>query len=341
MLATRTAPTLAELPDDTFRDFVRCNVARGDASPATVEAYVREARAFRSYLAAEGIPLPAVTPAAVRAWRQRLVEANYSPATIGTKLAALRRLLDGAVEAGILAANPAKGVQGPRDKRLTGAAAARTLDLDELRRLIASVSGDDATAERDRAMLGLLVGHGLRTVEVARLRLADVDLEKRELVAHGKIRDRLVFLRADVADRLRTVVERRKIDGAHANDAVFVSHGRAECNGHGKALSRRGVRFIVDRTFATAGLVPVAAGKNGRSLHRAALGKRAARAAGAKLPTTHGLRASYVTLAIEAGAPIEHVAAAVGHADIRTTARYLELKRQREHNPALRVAVEF
>jgi len=113
----------------------------------------------------------------------------------------------------------------------------------------------------------------------------------------------------------------------------------------GARLSRRGIRFALDRAFAVARLVPSATSRprqNGatRSLRRAAIGKRATHAAGVRVPSAHGLRAT-ITLARAGGAELEHIADDVGHADLRTTRKYLDRGRRRENNSALRVPLDF
>jgi len=336
LVALAGAPDLEAM----FAEFIRTHVARADASPATVALYMREARFFRDWLDARGLALRDVTPRIVREWVRSLVELGRSPATIATKLVAVRRLLAAAVDVGMLPANPAEGIQGPKDRRETGAAAQRTLEVDEVKALLASAPGDSDLAVRDRALLALLCGHGLRTCEIQRLNVADVDLAGRKLLAKGKTADRSVFLRADVADRLRLLFERRGV--VAPDEAVFVSCGRSERCGKGRRLSRPGIRFIVDRAFALSGLVERAHGRRGRGLRRSRPGAKAgARAVGLKVPTTHSLRATFVTLAIAHGAAIEYVSRDVGHADLRTTMRYLELKRRRENNSALVLPVEF
>lgn len=287
---------------------------------------MREAAAFRAWLERKQISLRTLTGRDVREWVAELVEGGYTPATIGTKISAVRRLLDAAVEGGVLPSNPAAGVQGPAEHRECGAAAQRTLSLTEVSALFDAMTGKPVLLERNRAMLALLIGHGLRSVEIERINLAHVDLVNRQLRVHGKTRERTVYLRADIASRVEAVFARRTAEGAGPMDPLFVGFAGYECAG--QRLQRRGIRFIVDRTYAAAGLLPHG-------------GKRAARASGLKVPTTHSLRATHVTLAIAAGAEIEHVASAVGHADIRTTMRYLDLQNRREHNPALRLAVEF
>jgi site-specific recombinase XerD len=332
-----------DVDDAAFREFIRLHVARQDAADATIEIYLREARFFRRYLAEHAIALRDLTNRDVRVWVAELVGVQkLQPTTIALKLAAVRRLLDAAIASGILAANPAAGVSAPRDRRLVGGAAQRTLSVDEVRALLAAIPGGEI-GERDRAMAALLIGHGLRSVEISRIDLAHVDLANKTLLVHGKTGDRLVYLRADVAERIATVMGRRRADGAAADDPLFVSLAPAGTRGaRGARIGRRGIRFVVDRLYAAAGLLPAARDVRGRELHRAEIGaKRSARAVGERVPTTHGLRATNVTLAIAGGAELEYVAADVGHRDIRTTMRYLQLKRRRENNSALRVPVEF
>lgn len=71
-------------------------------------------------------------------------------------------------------------------------------------------------------------------------------------------------------------------------------------------------------------------------LRRAAIGKRTTHTAGVRVPSAHGLRATNITLARAGGAELEHIADDVGHADLRTTRKYLDRARRRENNSALR-----
>jgi integrase/recombinase XerD len=333
-------PILDELPEAAFREFIRTHVARADAAPATVENYLREARFFREHLILRGIALSDLRSTDLREWVAGLVEAGLKPTTIGAKLAGVRRLLDAAVDRGVLAMNPAKGIAGPRDRRITGAAAQRTLTTDEVRTVLRSTDLTPATGDRDRALLALLVGHGLRSVELERLSLCDVDLDSRTIVAHGKVRDRIVHLRVDTAERLAVLYRQRVTEGAGADGAIFVNQSRSR---HGERLTRRGIRFIVDRAFAFSELVDRAPGRGERRPQRraAAGAKTAARALGQRVPTVHGLRATCATLARRGGAKLEHIQSDLGHADPRTTARYFAEDDRRANNSALHIPVEF
>jgi integrase len=234
-------------------------------------------------------------------------------------------------------------------------------------------------AVRDRALIALFLGHGPRTIELHRANLGDLNLAAGELRLRGKTRDRTIYLRADVLALLRELVAVYAAAGTLRPEApLFVNYGRTN---PGARLSRRGIRFILDRAFAAAGLLAPATSrprKDGRTrtLRRAATGKRAAHDAGLRVPSAHGLRATNITLARDGGAArrlitaprttttgrvtvlreatrpakiivaghgaeLEHIADDVGHTDLRMTRRYLDRSRRREHNSALRVPLDF
>jgi len=155
-------------------------------------------------------------------------------------------------------------------------------------------------------------------------------------------------LRADVLAVVRQLVALRLGSGEAAaalapDSPLFENAGRMNT---GARLSRRGIRFALDRAFASAGLVPSATSRPrgdgaARPLRRAAIGKRATHVAGVRVPSAHGLRATNITLARAGGAELEHIADDVGHADLRTTRKYLDRARRRENNSALRVPLDF
>ncbi len=76
-------------------------------------------------------------------------------------------------------------------------------------------------------------------------------------------------------------------------------------------------------------------------LRRAAIGKRTTHTAGVRVPSAHSLRANQYYARARRRADLEHIADHVGHADLRTTRKYLDRARQRENNSALRVPLDF
>ena len=159
--------------DQAFADFLRIDVANGDASPDTIRGYRTQVASWVSWCKSQGINPAHATTEDVKAYRKDLLSAHYKPASIAHRLVILRRFYQAAVNAGLRADNPAAGVRPPKDKR--AAEDFGYLSEVELTLLLRSVP--DAYKEknlRDRAMLALLGLQGLRTIEVERANVADL-----------------------------------------------------------------------------------------------------------------------------------------------------------------------
>ena len=298
--AAGTAATLtaaAPIADDLVAALLR----RGD-SPETRHAYSGDLAVLASWLASEGLAWDAVTADDLDRYREWLA-ARYARSTVNRRLSVTRSLYSEAEYRGRIARDPAarlRGLRG-RDER-----AGRVLTLDEARAVLEAVlrDADDPArrlrALRDRAMLGILIRTGLRRGELAGLRLGDLG----ETAGHSVITVRgkgAVLRTAKLPPALRRDVEAwlgAAADagaGQDASDPLFVSITR------GGRLDRR---------------QPI----SGRAVH-AIVGARLARAGLARLGP-HAMRATFVTLALEGGAPLHRVQQAAGHADPRTTERY-------------------
>ncbi|NMS07716.1 tyrosine-type recombinase/integrase, partial [Vibrio parahaemolyticus] len=88
-----------------------------------------------------------------------------------TRLSSLRSFFDFLILRGEMSANPAKGVSAPRKKRPLP----KNLDVDEVSQLL-EVNEDDPLAVRDRAMMELMYGAGLRLAELVGVDVRDVQL---------------------------------------------------------------------------------------------------------------------------------------------------------------------
>jgi site-specific recombinase XerD len=295
-----------------FTAFLRLEVAQGAASPDTQRGYWSQARAWAAWCQPQACCLVTAPVAAVKAYRQALIAAGYQAASIAHKLAVLRRFYAAAVAQGLRGDNPALGVHPPRERRAVELLPC--LAEGELVRLLALVPHTDAApALRDRALLALLAVQGLRTVEVARANVADLDDgDPVVLRVHGKTRDRLLPLRPDLAAVLQAYLAARGPVPADALGTPLVA-----AVGHragGRRLSRRGIRHVVDGYLRQAGL---------------------------KRPgvSDHALRHTAATLAYKYTRDLRAVQHMLGHADPRTTARYAHLVERLQQNPALAVPV--
>ncbi len=224
--------------------------------------------------------------------RGRLGE-PLSLATRSTHVYVIRRFFAFLERRGVLLQNPARLLSVPKLRRLPRA----TLSVGETRRLVETPPATTSGGLRDRAILELLYGTGLRLGECARLDVSDIDLaEGRLQVRDGKGRkDRVVPLsgraREAVVSYLREVRPAFVHDGLER--ALF--------------LSKAGTRL------------------KGGSLY--ALIKGHARAAGLKA-SPHVLRHSCATHLLQGGADVRHIQALLGHSQLQTTALYTRVDTQ-------------
>ncbi|MDO6545114.1 tyrosine recombinase XerC [Photobacterium sanguinicancri] len=101
--------------------------------------------------------------------------------SLSMRLSALRSFFDYLVQIKVLAANPAKGVSAPRKARPLP----KNLDVDEMDQLL-NVNEDDPLSIRDRALMELMYGAGLRLAEIVGVNVRDISLSKGDLRVIGK-----------------------------------------------------------------------------------------------------------------------------------------------------------
>jgi site-specific recombinase XerD len=214
---------------------------------------------------------------------------KHTPATINRRIQALRKFYDFALEQGWTLTNPAEDVSllseiaSQRSRSLTSA------DVERL--LYAVQCSPRRWAERDWAIIQILLGAGLKLSELTWLRLADVSLtaDQPSLSVRGTADDpgRTIFLDDAVGDALRQYLPTRK--AMPGVEHLFV-------NRDGKPLSTRSIQ---------------------RLLHHYA------QAAGLEGLTTQALRYVYARRVYETSGDLEMVARLLGHRHLATTIRYL------------------
>jgi len=210
----------------------------------------------------------------------------------------LSQILDSAVERGLLVSNPAIG----RKRRLkTSKPIRRLLEADELKDLLAVAAEMDRTSMRyrigRRPMIAVMAKSGLRVTEMCQLRWRDVDVHNQRLVIGEAKTDagvREVDLSLDVVEELMTW--RASRPSSTADEFVFATDsGRPRDKDN---VRERVLRPAITRTNAL----------------------RAERDLPPLPPVSpHALRRTYISLLIEAGAPLPYVMRQVGHEDSRTT----------------------
>ena len=309
-------PTLDIDPMDAFEWFLQIDVANGDATPDTVDAYRREVGIWVNWCERNGYDPANITRNEVEMYRQSLKDRGMAVSTRAFKLSIIRRFYDSAVRHGLAQTNPAQGVRpgkdltAPEDKM-------KVLDREGLTRLVAAIPGDTIAGTRDRAIVGLMALHGLRRIEVHRLNhdsLRGQENGTPHLEVEGKgSKRRLVYLRQDTFEALETYRHAKFEAGLKDEGAIFVAHGN---NGRGTRLSRQALNEIVAKHLNSADLK-----KDGVNCH--------------------ALRHTFGTLSVAGGAKIEHLRDAMGHSNIETTSIYVKAVEKQKHNPANFIDVEL
>jgi site-specific recombinase XerD len=212
-LVTYRPPLPASDLDAAFADFLRVDVASGDASEDTIRNYRNEVAIWVAWCVEQGLDPATATVMHIKRYRSALIEAKYNPITIRWKLSIVRRFYEAARNAGLRPDNPAAGVKSPRVRQATEDF--NYLCDEELATLFAAIPDPDQVTGpekirrlRNLLMLSMMALQGLRTVEVHRANLEDL-LQKGEnltLLVRGKTRDRIAYLRPDTAKRMKEYV---------------------------------------------------------------------------------------------------------------------------------------
>jgi integrase/recombinase XerD len=273
---------------------------RGRA-PTTLAAYRRDLHTYARWLAARGTDLRQVTEEDVTAYVHGLRERGLAASSVARSLVPVRALHRFLVAEGRVTDDPTAHVERPRVPR----GLPKALTEAEVAALLAAPVGDAPVPRRDRAMLEVLYGTGLRVSELVGLSLGDLDLDASLLRALGKgRRERIVPVgshatRALVAwlgegGRPLLVPDRWRRRGDA--EAVFLGS-------RGGRLTRQGAWDVLRRHGAAVGL------------------------AGRLSP--HVLRHSCATHMLDHGADIRVVQELLGHASISTTQVYTLVSTER------------
>ncbi|EFK07007.1 tyrosine recombinase XerD [delta proteobacterium NaphS2] len=276
---------------DEFITYLR--VERGLAEN-TVHAYSRDLIRFVAYLENRNITPVDCSRTAIRDYLGTLTH-ELSKRSRARNVSAIKTFYRFLVSEGKMEENPARLVETPRiQQKLPD-----ILSVDEVERLLLQPDGATPIGQRDRAMLELLYATGLRVSELVRLRLLDVNMEAGFVKALGKgSKERMVPFGEKARQALKTYLS----DGRPA----LLKEGHPPylfLNFRGKPLTRQGFWKIIKNHGIMAGIK--------------------------KNIKPHGLRHSFASHLLEAGADLRSVQLMLGHADITTTQIYTHVTRER------------
>ncbi|GAB2641147.1 tyrosine recombinase XerC [Vibrio panuliri] len=172
-------PNGLQKPLERFYEYLR---SEKGLSLHTQRNYKQQLETMAQHLLSMGLKdWTQVDAAWVRQLASKGMREGMKPSSLATRLSSLRSFFDFLILRGELTANPAKGVSAPRKKRPLP----KNLDVDEVGQLL-EVTDDDPLSIRDRAMMELMYGAGLRLAEMVSVNVKDVSLFSGELRVVGK-----------------------------------------------------------------------------------------------------------------------------------------------------------
>jgi integrase/recombinase XerD len=293
--------TVAQPVPLEVEDFLTWLSAERGRSANTLSAYRRDLRRYLSWLDEQDHALADVSRADLERYVAALRDEGLAPSTVARAMVAVRSLHRFLVDEDYRDDDPGADFDMPR----VPAGLPKALTEAEIEGLLDAVVGDEPSARRDRAILEVLYGTGLRISELTGLSLSDVDLGDGLLRAFGKgSRERVVPLGRMAREALgewlgpggRPDMEPERWARRDDAEAVFI-------NKRGGRLSRQGAWAVVRRYGDEVGL-------------------------GSRL-TPHVLRHSCATHLLDHGADIRAVQELLGHASVSTTQVYTLVSTER------------
>lgn len=267
------------------------------SSPHTVRSYRMDLTQFLAFLrqihagVAEATLLARVDPLTVRTFMASLRNRGLSPRTLARKVAAMRSFFQFCCRRGHLGWNPAALVTIPKLPKLLPA----HLTVDQAFQLLATPQGETPLSVRDRAILELFYASGIRVGELTGLTVEDVDLSQRLVKVRGKgDKERIVPIGRPAAGALAAYLKVRKPPSS--SSGVALRRAPLFLNHRGGRLTPRSVERLLEKYLRKSGL--------------------------GKAITPHGLRHSFATHLLQAGADLRVIQELLGHARLSTTQRY-------------------
>lgn len=294
---------LRALPDserllDLFRAHLQ--LERGLALN-TLEAYGRDARRCLDYFAEESLPADKVTQEDLERFMGELHDLGISArsqARIGTGIKTFFRFL---LSENFISSDPASLLILP----VTGTHLPDVLTVDEIDAMTSCIDMDKPEGNRNRAIIEMLYGSGLRVSELTGLRISRLNREEQYVTVTGKgSKQRLVPVSPEAIRRINLWLNDRAALNIRrdAADILFL-------NRRGAPLTRVMVFYIVRDLARNAGIT--------------------------KNVSPHTLRHSFATHLLEGGANLRAIQEMLGHESIATTEIYVHLDRSRLHRELL------
>jgi len=262
-------------------------------SEETIRAYRTDLKQFFEYCTdrLDSKPVSRLDYSDIRDFLGSLLRYGYERRTAARKLSAVKSLLGYLASVGQLPSSPARDVKGPRlEHRLPG-----FLTQFQVEQAL-DIPGDDERSCRNRAVLEMIYGSGLRAAELVGLNVDDLDMETETVSVRGKGgKERILPLGSKALEAVRAYLSHPDRSGRQS-EALFL-------NLRSGRLTTRSVQQIVRKVLSGV--------------------------AEATATNPHALRHAFATHLLERGADLKAVQELLGHSSLSTTQVYTHLSVER------------
>jgi integrase/recombinase XerD len=282
---------------DLVEDFLSYLTVERGASPHTIAAYRRDLKAYADFLLDRGVTTPDdVTREDLTAYVAALQAAGFAPATVERRVASVKSFHKSLVRDGITQNHPSAALPLPaKPVRLPD-----VVSIDDVERLLSQPFAQGPMGQRDRAVLEMLYGCGLRVSELCGLDLRDVDLADGFIRVFGKgSKERIAPIAGAAVTALQDYL-------AHGRPYLRTKGGTRRQDPDAVFLNVRGGRLTRVTIFE---MVRSYGANVGLKLH------------------PHTLRHSFATHMLQGGSDLRALQEMLGHADISTTQVYTHVDR--------------
>lgn len=259
-------------------------------SESTIKCYHRDLVMFGQFLESRGISdFLSVTALDLEGYLLFLKENNKATSTASRHLASIKTFYGFLQNNGYILTNPTSGLKTPKSQK----SEPLVLTLNEVESILLQPDLRTAIGKRDKAMIELLYATGIRVSELVNLNLSHLFVSNGYVVCGEKTKERAVPLGVMAAQALSTYLDGARPQLSDSEEkALFVNYS-------GKRMTRQGFWKIIKRYSYEAGIN--------------------------KPITPHTIRHSFALHLVQNGANLKAVQEMMGHSDVTTTQRYLEM----------------
>ena len=238
-----------------YKTLLKRYLSQGEPAEDTLRSYYSFIDSYIKWCLANKVHPLKINEYQFMYYRDYLIKANFKKGSIKVKLNAIKQFYNLAVKLKLIEINPAKDV-GVKLREHEELAPMKFLNLEQLKTLLFTIpSYDEKHIEylRDKLIIMFMALEGLRTVEVHRMSVNDIDWERKTIYIHGKGHNDFIYPRNDILLLLKKYLEIRPFSFAFIDEFGEPVFTTLTNQVKGKRMDRRGIRYNVDKWLTKAG----------------------------------------------------------------------------------------